>query len=192
MDDEKENVGNETSGVTTASETPSTEEQASENGEAKEKEGVQASFTQEQVNDIVRQRLDKAYKSIYERYGVEDEKGLDEIMASAQECQATKMLYDEIVKENKALKEKIAFSDNGILADKQDDVRTYFKGKGLEMSDEALKSVIQTHPEWIAKKETEAPRTTIIPLGAERQEGLGKKPDEEAKAAKMFGLGRFI
>ena len=115
--------------------------------------------------------MDKAYKSIYERYGVEDEKGLDEIMASAQECQATKMLYDEIVKENKALKEKIAFSENGILADKQDDVRTYFKGKGLEMSDEALKSVIQTHPEWIAKKEAEAPRTTIIPLGGERQEG---------------------
>lgn len=148
------------------------------------------SYTQEQVNEIVRGRLERASKALYDRYGVSGEKELDELVGMAQAYQTMKSRYDAMQADNKSLKEQIMFHANGVLPEREDDVRTYFKGKGLEMSDEALKQVLISHPEWLAQASKPAPTTTIVPLGGQAEDE--EKPDPEAEAAKMFGLSHFV
>lgn len=150
---------------------------------------VSQNYTQEQVNEIVRSRLDRASKAIYGRYGVENEQGLDELVSMAQAYETMKSRYDAMQDELRGLKEQNMFHANGVLSEKEDDVRTYFKGKGLEMSDEALKQVLFTHPEWLAVAKP-APTTTIVPLGSQADDS--PKADPEAEAARMFGLSRFV
>lgn len=147
------------------------------------------SYTQEQVNEIVRSRLDRANKAFFDRYGVDGEKDLDELVGMAQMYQTMKSRYDAMQDELRGLKETNMFHANAVLPEKEDDVRTYFKGKGLEMSDEALKQVLFTHPEWLASARP-APTTTIVPLGSQSEDA--SKPDPEAEAAKMFGLDHFV
>lgn len=167
------------------------DETAGGNGNALGDAGGQVSqnYTQEQVNEIVRSRLDRANKAIYGRYGVENEQGLDELVGMAQAYQTMKSRYDAMEDELRGLKEQNMFHANGVLSEKEDDVRTYFKGKGLEMSDEALKQVLFTHPEWLAAAKP-APTTTIVPLGSQADDS--PKADPEAEAARMFGLSRFV
>ena len=158
-------------------------------GEAQEQVS-ERNYTQEQVNEIVRSRLDRANKAIYDRYGVENEKGLDELIGMAQAYQTLKSDYDAMKDEVKGLREQNALRGNSVLPEREDDVRTYFKGKGLELSDEALKQALQSHPEWVAKATAPAPTTTVVPLGSQAEEA--PKPNEEEEAAKMFGLSRFV
>lgn len=188
MDNENiENVGKEEV-ETTATETAETETQGNEStpsGTAKEE--VPPTFTQDQLNDIVRERLRKASESIYKKYNVIDEKGLDEMADKAKAYDELKASNDELAKEVKNYKEQAVLSNNSILPDKQDDVRTYFKGKGLEISDEALKSLLQTHPEWLPQT---AKSTTVVPMGGDRMESH-EETDEE-KALKLFGFDKFV
>ena len=193
---EDENLAGNAQATAPENETASTptEETSSEgNGNAPSEAGKQVSetrtYTQEQVNDIVRSRLDRASKAIYDRYGVDGEEGLDELIGMAQAYQTMKSKYDAMQDELKGLKEQNMFHANSVLPEKEDDVRTYFKGKGLEMSDEALKQVLFTHPEWLAMAKP-APTTTIVPLGSQAEEA--PKPNEEAEAARMFGLSKFV
>ena len=71
---------------------------------------------------------------------------------------------DLISNENKGLKEQITLTKNNIIPSKQDDVLTYFRGKGLELNDENLAKMLESHPEWLPNK---TPTTTIIEMGAE-------------------------
>lgn len=188
MEDDKKNAGESESGSTAGPGNEPGQPKESDGGDGKKEEN--RTFTQEQVNEIVRERLERSSKSIYERYGVSDEKGLDELVAMAQAYQTTKSEYSELQKENAGLRERIVFSENGILPEKQDDARTYFKGKGLEMSDEALKQVLQTHPEWVSAKPQSVQTTTVVPIGKDRYEPELK--DEESEAAKVFGFTKFV
>lgn len=188
MDNENENVGKETTVDTTATETPETEEQGNESAPSEaEKEEVPATFTQDQLNDIVRERLRKASESIYKKYNVIDENGLDEMANKAKSYDELKASYDTLAEEVKGLKEQEVLSKNNILADKQDDVRTYFKGKGMDISDESLKELLQTHPEWQPQS---VKATTIVPLGGDRTEP--QKESDEDVALKMFGFDKFV
>lgn len=140
-------------------------------------------FTQEQLNQIIQERLARADQAFYDRYGVKDQTELDSLVGEAQ-------AYETTLAENAQLKERLAFLTNGILPEKEDDVRTYFKGKGIAMSEEALKQVLQTHPEWVKQATPPANNTTIVPVGAQPQQP--PKEDEEQKYAKMFGFDHFV
>mgnify|MGYP006903483723 FL=1 len=180
MDDEKEIVGNDgetpSTDETTASEAPVAEKASEPQGE----EIQDAMFTQEQVNDIVRDRLRKADMKFLAKYGLDNAEALDAIIEKGKG-------YDEIKAENKGLKEQIALANNNIIPSKQDDVLTYFRGKGMELNDENLAKALETHPEWMPSK---TPATTIVEMGAESQ----SKPcaSEEDEALKMFGLDKFV
>ena len=150
-------------------------------------------FTQEEVNEIVRERLERKAKAIYSKYGVEDETGFDDVFAKAQAYAEMKERYDSIGAELEAArneiasyKEKAILSTNGILEDKADDVRTYFKGKGIELSDEALKTVLATHPEWVSAPKVAKPQ----PIGAP-EPNPQKGETERERAEHMFGL-KFV
>ena len=187
MDDEKEIVGNDgttpSTDVTTTSETP-----IAENSEPQGEEIQSTMFTQEQVNDIVRDRLKKADAKFFAKYGLDNAEALDAIVEKGKGYDEIKAQMDLVSSENKGLKEQITLTKNNIIPSKQDDVLTYFRGKGLELNDENLANMLETHPEWTPNK---APTTTIVEMGAE---GTKSNPyvSEEDEALKMFGLDKFV
>ena len=60
--------------------TETEQENVEEVEENTEQEETPKTFTQEQVNEMVKSRLDRDRKSIYKRYGVSDKKGLDDLI----------------------------------------------------------------------------------------------------------------
>lgn len=155
--------------------------------------GEPQSFTQEQVNQIVRERLDRDRKGIYGKLGVSDDAGLEEIIKKVGDYDGFKSKYDALASDNESLKEKIMFYENGVLPSREDDVRVYFKGKGVAMTSDSLKTALETHPEWL--KGAEAPsdggkKTTVMPIGSAKSEE--PKESEQEAAAKLFGLSKFV
>lgn len=132
-------------------------------------------LTQERVNEIVRERLDKQSRSYLKRLGLESEDGIAELVKRAQS-------YDGLTKENHSLKEAMALKDAGISSNREDDVRTYFKGKGMELTAESLEQAIATHPEWKAGNN--------VGIGVDKQPAAPAISEEE-EAARLFGYDRF-
>ncbi len=143
---------------------------------------VEKTFNQEQVNDFVRERLNKIYK----RYGVENKQGLDELVGKAQSYNIMEERYNNAMNELSSLKEANAFMKNNINPDKYDDVRAYFKGKGLEFNEENLVNELQNHGEWVNVVENK-PQTTIKVLGTDNSR-VSPQKDEKEIASKLFGM----
>lgn len=177
----------ENNGVTA---TPSSNEGGSQQGTSLDEK----SFTQNQVNEIVRKRLDQDRNSLYAHYGVKDKDELESVVNKGQSFDATKQKLDKAIEENKSLKEKVAFMSNGIDPARENDIRIYFKGAELEFTDENLKKALATHPEWI-KKEQVAPvenqsnqQTTIKTLGVDHEQHNAEHETEEEKQKRIFGV----
>lgn len=181
-DEEIQNVGNEAT-ETTAVETPSVGENATQGEEEVQSNDGQ----QEQFNKVIQERLKRQKDTICKKYGAKDEAELDMMFEKAKDYDELKNSYESALKEIGGYKETALLQKHAILENKQDDVRTYFKGKGLELNEENLKNVLETHPEWLPQKANE---TTFVPIGGERQDT--KKDNEEERALKLFGLDRFV
>lgn len=146
------------------------------------------SFTQEMVDEIVRNRLERDRKATYKRYGVADRDGLDGLIGKAQSYNIMKERYGNIKTENATLREKMAFMSNNINPAREEDVRAYFKGKGIEFNETNLINELATHPEWLNVKEAnEAPQTTIKTLGVEHTHVV-KHETEEERQKRIFGV----
>ena len=146
-------------------------------------------YSQEQVNDIVRARLERSNKRLYSRYGVENRMGLDEIVGKAQSYDVMKERLETLRESHASLSEELAFLKNNINPEKYEDIRAYFKGKGLQFNVDTFMTELQTHPEWVRPpiKENTTPVTTIKSLGAEQNGGYNA--DNEAEiASRLFGL----
>lgn len=140
-------------------------------------------FTRDEVTKILKRRLDRYQNSVYTKYGVKDSTELDSLFEKAK-------TYDDIIKARDEALEKVAFMENNINKDKYDDVRTYFKGKGLQFTEDELKRQLETHPEWINKpQETTKPTTTITPVGTPSSGPVDKSEHEIAK--RIFGNDLF-
>lgn len=138
-------------------------------------------LTQEEFNARMVERLKEQKLSLLKKFGIEDESKIDEFVDKA-----TK--YDELATQLETLKsthasvvEKLAFVENNINPERYEDIRIYFKGKGVEFTPDNLKKELVTHKEWL---NTQKPITVQV--------GAGKpKPQEEnekEKALKLFGL----
>lgn len=146
------------------------------------------SFTQEMVDEIVRNRLERDRKATFKRYGVEDRDGLDALIGKSQAYDVMKERYEKIKGENASLQEKMAFITNNINPAREDDVRAYFKGKGIEFNETNLVNELVTHPEWLNVKEVnEAPQTTIKTLGVEHAP-ITHHESEEERQKRIFGV----
>lgn len=149
-------------------------------------------FTQEQVNEIVRARLDKAQQRLFNRYGVKSRDELDTLIGKSQSYDVMKERYDGFKEKNGELEKELAFLKNNINPEKRDDILAYFKGREIDFTNDNLANELSSHPEWLnpVKKENEPPKTTIETLGSEKFE----KPatDEKEEVAKMFGLSGFV
>lgn len=173
--------------ATTDVETSTTENEEVEVEENTEQEETPKTFTQEQVNEMVKARLDRDRKSIYKRYGVEDRSGLDDLIGKAQSYSVMEERYNAIQSEVNSLRESNAFLKNNINPERYDDIRAYFKGKEIPFNEENLKNEIATHSEWVTKSgEEPTPKTTIQSLG--RDVPQKQSENEKENAMKMFGL----
>lgn len=146
------------------------------------------SFTQEMVDEIVRNRLERDRQSTFKRYGVENREGLDELIGKSQSYDIMKERYEAIKTENGTLREKMAFITNNINPAREEDVRAYFKGKGIEFNETNLVNELVTHPEWLNVKQTDnSPKTTITALGVEHNP-MPKHESEEERQKRIFGV----
>ena len=173
-DDLNENVGpEETTNLQSTQPTTSEEnlnadeevEDLTASGPNEEYPGVKT-YTQEDLNDIAgktrRETREKTFRYIYDRYGVQDEAGLDDLVGNAQRYDSLQEKYQTEKsdwekqsslrdKELADIKEQVALMQSGIDSDRYDDAKLILKGKGLEVSLENINEALSTHPEW--KKE---------------------------------------
>lgn len=165
-------VGNEEENGADATEVPQEEEK---------------SFTQSQVNDIVRSRLDNDRARFFKRYGVKDRNELDNLVNKSQAYDVMSEKYEQNIGETKSLREEVAFLKNNIEPSRYDDVRAYFKGKDIEFTNDNLMAELETHPEWIRSTE-KTNVTTIKSLSPEKQEQV--QDNEKEIASKLFGFNK--
>lgn len=160
--------------------------------ETKEDEGsgTPQTFTQDQVNDFVRNRLEKYQSRLYNRYGVNDKNELDELVGKSQSYDVMKEKFEATQNELAQFREENSFIKNNINPEKYEDIRAYFKGKGIEFTNENLINELATHNEWLTPKQvSDKPTTTIQAIGNLKQES--RKFDEREAAKKLFGLKGF-
>lgn len=129
-------------------------------------------FTQEQLNVLMGERLDRQKKSFYEKLGVKNEEELNNLVASAKSYNDTK---DELT----SLRKEKLFNENNINIEKTNDIEFYFKGKGIVLNDTNLKEELKTHNEWLKP----SPQ-----LGAEQNKNNANEDSEEKVASKLWGL----
>ena len=141
-------------------------------------------FTRDEVTKILKRRLDRYQNSVYSKYGVKDSAELDSLFDKAKS-------YDDIIKSRDEALEKVAFLGNNINPDKYDDIRTYFKGKGLQFTEDELKRQLESHPEWIkqAPVTNNKPITTVTPIGTPNSGPVDKSEHDLAK--RIFGDDLF-
>lgn len=115
-------------------------------------EPIEKTFTQSQVNEMVgKARMegrDSAMKALYGRYGVNGDSELDDMFGRGQaydvlndEYRTQGDQYRQVMAENALLKSKV--DEN-----RWDDIKLILGGKGLDISQENIESLIPSHPEW--------------------------------------------
>lgn len=159
-------------------------EQEQVNSNETETENQETTFTQEQVNDIVRNRLEKAKNTIYSRYGVNGKDELDALVGKAQSYDVMNEQYETMTNDNLALKQENAFLKNNIEPTRYEDIKAYFKGKGVELNADTLKGELEAHKEWIKADESKD-ITTIEALSSE-EPNKHEKSDRE-RVLNLFG-----
>lgn len=151
-----------------------------------EEKPIEKTFTQSQVNDIVGktrfETREKTFKYIYDRYGVNDEEGLDALVGNSQRFETLKGKYDADTenwnskeKEYEKIRERVALLESGIDKERFDDASFILKGKGLPVTLENITNELVTHPEW--KKVENVNFEKITPSEPETKISvLGNKP----------------
>lgn len=102
---------------------------------------------------------EKTFRYIYDRYGVDSEEALDEMIGNSQRFESLREEYDGAKndwkiqssardKELADIKEQVALMQSGIDASRYEDAKFIIKGKGLEITTETINNELSTHPEW--------------------------------------------
>lgn len=136
-------------------------------------------FTQSQVNEMMgncrTETREKTYRYIYDRYGVNSEEELDELIGNAQRFDSLREQYDQDKenwkqtssardKELSDIKEQVALLQSGIDNSRYEDAKFILRGKGLEVNAENIQKELATHPEWRkdAKTSMDEPNPNFI------------------------------
>lgn len=154
-------------------------QEPSDNGKKPEQEPKNEdvkNFTQEQVNDIVRNRLEKQSNTFYGRYGVGSKEELDELVGKAQSYDVMNEDYQKLNDNFVAMQTENAFLKNNIAPEKYEDIKAYFKGKEKAINDENLKAELESHKEWVRQVNT----TTIESISSEEPRHQEKSEKERA------------
>lgn len=137
-------------------------------------------FTQDEVNGIIGDRLERANKKFLERYGVNS---FEELDAKIEKSNGYDVVMNEkanLEQSNLELNKRIAYIVNSIDDSRIGDIEAIFKSKGLEINDENLKAELSTHPEW-AKKPQTITELSFIP------DKKDDEPNDNERLNKYFG-----
>lgn len=144
-------------------------------------------FTKEEVNQLMQRRIDKSHNAFYKRYGVKDLSELDSLFGQAKGYEASKQQVEELNQkygdlegQHKDLIKRYGYKVCNINDQKINDIETYFKGKGIDISEESLMNELKTHPDWVNKP------STIEHLGVETTPP--PPADEAVIASQIFGV----
>lgn len=143
-------------------------------------------YSKAEVQNLMRRRVDRSHKAFFTRYGVENLKGLDELMGKSKRFSDMETEYGAIQLRNSELARENAFLRNNINPDKYDDIITHFKGAGIDFSEEQLLEALKTHPEWLKVQEQPVATTTITKMGSEAS--TIDKPSDRERAEKLLGV----
>lgn len=136
-------------------------------------------FTEQELNEIVRNRLIRQKNRLHQQLGVENDEAIAELIEKVKKADELQSIVDSLQNENTLYKEQLTFIENNIDIKRYDDVRAYFKGKELSLTPENLKAELITHPEWVAQK-------SVQTIGGQRQPAPVK--DERKAAMELFGI----
>ena len=145
-------------------------------------------YTKDEVIELMKKRVNRSHNSFFKRYGVKDLQELDAKFNGGKELQDN---YLGLQNKNAELVREIAFLKNNINPDRYDDIIAYFKGKGIDFSEEQLIALLETHPEWLKQEvvsqvEPKPATTTIKSLGIESH--TEPKTSEKELASKLLGV----
>lgn len=176
MENEENQIGGEQAETPTADGVNDTEEQQSAEIDFSEAQKLK-------VNDIVRERLNQDRMSRLKKYGYATEDELDSIVEKGKKYDELKTLSEELLKD----RESLYFLKARIKDEKIDDVKTYFKGKGLDLTLEQLIELTKTHPEWL---KPEVKGNTLKTLGFNNQNKTIRQNAEESFKEKLYGSNK--
>ena len=137
-------------------------------------------YSRQDVERIMRKRVERSHNSFFKRYGVTDLKGLDDLFDQSKKFKSMQDEYGAIQLKNSELFQENAFLRNNISPERYADIRAYFKGSDIPFTEEALLQALATHPEWVKQQPQVA---TIKTLGSESSV---KPEDNELERAKKF------
>ena len=151
-------------------------------------------FTKERVNELMQRRIERSHQAFFNRYGVQDLNGLDELFAKAKDVDGLRQQIEELTKSgsdlqskndelmnsNRELTKKYAFTSRNIRPEKYSDIETYFKGKGLDITEETLNEELKTHADWFNKP------NAVVDLGSEPN--AATDTSEREAAGKLLGV----
>lgn len=138
-------------------------------------------ITTEKLNSIVRERLEKDRKAFFKRYGVSSTEELDTILGKAENSDVIASKYEKLANELNELKTEKLFNSHDVREDRMEDIKFYFKGKGIELNKENLEKELATHKEWL----TNSPY--LETLGADKKGEKHKESDKEL-AERLYGV----
>ena len=118
-------------------------------------------------------------KTGIKQYNLESLEELESLLTKGRDYQKVFEELEKLKATNRELLEKDLFNSNKIDENRFDDVRTYFKGKELELSKESLAQALATHPEWVKK-------IAQVEIGAEKQP-KNLQDDAEQERRRIFG-----
>jgi len=148
---------------------------------------VERTFTKDEVNELMKKRVERSHNSFFTRYGVKDLNELDNLVGQSRSYGPLKERFDELEKNHneltlthKDLAKKYAYKTGNIDEGRIADIETYFKGKGIEIDESTLAEELKTHPEWAKKA------AIVRSIGAEATPS--PSVDERELASKYFGV----
>ena len=144
-------------------------------------------FTKSQVNEMMKNRVQRSHNSFFKRYGVKSLDELDMLFGKSAGYDAAvannselNQKYADLENQHKDLTKRYGYKVCNIDDNKIQDIETYFKGKGIDINEESLIEELKTHPDWVNKV------STIQQLGAEAT--VPTEADQRAEAARIFGV----
>ena len=146
-------------------------------------ETAEKMYSRLQVEQLMKRRVERSHNSFFKRYGVQDLKGLDDLFEQTKKFSQMQDEYGAIKLQNTELAQENAFLKNNIDPERYNDIKVYFKGSGIDFSEDELKNALVNHPEWLKQN---VQHTTIKSLGSEAH--IAPKQDESALASKIFGV----
>lgn len=168
-------------------ETGSSEENPNQGTEVKTEPKVEnvtstkAITDKERFNEIIRERLRRDREKLFKDYGVQNQEELDALVGKGEKVNPLEERLSKLSEEVQSYRLEKTFAKNKIRPEKQEDVKIYFKGKGIDLNDDNLTKELATHEEWISKS------PSVSSLGTDGSHEVHRDSDKEY-AEKCFGF----